>query len=122
MMSANLVLLVDDDPSIQLTLPDYIQLTLGMQTVVLVAGTVSEAENHFWQNIDMLDFILLDTQLAGGETTFLFAQQISSVFRKPIIAISHNKTHRQEMVRVGCTHECSKSLLDDVLLPLKGIL
>lgn len=114
-MNVKKVLLVEDYPTLQIILPDCVKVVFGRDVVVLVAGTLRDAEATFYRHANELDFILMDTSLGKGVTTFDFVSRISKLFKQPIVAISTDELHRKKMVELGCTHECQKSELREFL-------
>jgi CheY-like chemotaxis protein len=114
-MNVKKVLLVEDYPSLQVVLPDCVKVVFGKDVVVLVSGTLCDAEATFQRHAHELDFILMDTSLGRGVNTFDFVSRISKVFKQPIVAISTDELHRKKMVELGCTHGCPKSELREFL-------
>jgi len=119
-MNVKKVLLVEDYVNLQIALADCIKDIFGSNTVVLVAGTLLEAENIFKDQADEIDFILMDTSLGKKVTTFDFTSRISKIFKRPIVAISTNDDNRKKMIQLGCTHECVKYNLREFLKSWKN--
>lgn len=114
-MKKTKVLLVEDYVGMQKSLSDFVKIVYGKEAVVLIAATLIEAEAHFNKHADDLDFILMDTSLGKGVTTFELTKRISQTFKRPIITTSTDKEYREKMLKIGCTHECNKSDLLDFL-------
>jgi len=112
------VLLVEDDVSLQRCISRLITGTFGAHIIVLIAGTIDEAELIFDGHNQEIDIIFLDTHLDRNVTTFEFTRRISKVFKNSIVAISSNDNDRQDMMKLGCTHECRKS---DIAIIIKRI-
>ena len=120
-MNVKKVLLVEDYPSLQIILPDCVKVVFGSDVVVLVAGTLRDAEVTVERHANELDLILMDTSLGRGVTTFDLVSRISKIFRQPIVAISTDELHRKKMIELGCTHGCPKSELREFLEEWKKI-
>ena len=118
-MNLSKVLLVEDHRALQLMITDSVRLHLGKDTIVLVAGTVSEADELFSQHCAEIDLILMDTHLGGKVTTFEFTKKISKVFGGMIVATSVEDDNHAAMLSCGCTHSCNKGDLFNFLMNLK---
>ena len=119
-MNVKKVLLVEDHPGMQISLAECVRVVFGKEVVVLVAGTLLEAEDFFKGHADELDFILMDTSLGKGITTYDLTSNISKVFKRPIIATTTDDSSQKHMMRIGCTHKCYKWELLEFLRGLKN--
>jgi len=116
-MKVGKVLLVEDYPMLQAGITDALKFFFGESTVVLVAGTVAEAEKLFAEHSTDTDLILMDTCLSGT-VTFDLTRKISLVFDGMIVATSSVEDYLPKMKAYGCTHACYKADLHAFLKDL----
>lgn len=116
------VLLVEDYPVLKRSMADFIRIVFGKEAIVFVTGSLIEAQLIFNGHNADLDFIVMDTHIEGGDNTFNFTREISTVYNRPIIATTTDEDSRTKMIRFGCTHACHKrdffKFLENVLHPV----
>jgi response regulator of citrate/malate metabolism len=110
---------VEDYLQMQRALTDLVKEVFGLNTVVFIAGNLTEAQSIFAQHSLEIDLILMDTNLGNGDNTYQLTTDISKSFTKPIVATSIDKRNFQKMLDCGCTHNCEKADLMSFLESLK---
>ena len=119
-MKVKKVLLVEDFPALQKLIPKIVRSVFGEDIVVLVSGSLEEAERFYEEHVRDIDLILMDTHLGKGVTTCDLAKKISMEFNRPIVSISTDKNSREYMLGNGCTHGCEKSEIYEFLTKWKS--
>lgn len=86
---------------------------------LLHANNLEEAETLFRANHQTIDVIVVNGCVEHADKeldTGPFIQKvIASGFKGPIVATSSNEGVRQDMLKAGCTHECEKHKLVNLL-------
>ena len=106
------VLLVDDEPSLRLTMGEFLKRT---GYIVLAAADYESAVMHQAQNIDVA---VIDINLPGKSGIELLKQLCSADIYIPVIMITGepNLAVIPEIVRAGAYDFISKPIIKDVLL------
>lgn len=105
------VLVVEDDEVWQ----EIFTEKLEDEVTFLKAFTVKEAEELFAANPN-IDVAVIDACVPGDRpTTPPLVRKIRETFTGPMIAVSSMDTYRDKLVEAGCSHQCSKEKLPELL-------
>ncbi|MDD5431231.1 MAG: response regulator [Candidatus Pacebacteria bacterium] len=78
------------------------------------AEDVAKARNIFGENPN-ISIILMDRDLKGGGDTLVLTQEFLASRKVFIIAISNSEQGRKELVDAGCSCQCSKDKIFNLL-------
>jgi len=112
-----LVLMVEDNKNV------HQLLEFGLRAhqdkyLLISAHTLESGQKLFRKYREHIHVVILDASLDPRcelDTIPLLEEIVASDFTGAIIASSSSRAHRQTMMRSGCTRDCEKSRLIDLL-------
>lgn len=95
----------------------FFQQALEEGCNVTIATSQREAKAHIEQT--HFDYIAVDACVnAKKPNTLGFIKFTRSSYRRPLIAISNSEKYRALQIEAGCTHQCSKEELPQLIRKL----